>query len=84
VLNSRRQQRGINRQFQKLLGMEMKMRQYEVGERFVRGVERVAGIAALDAAWRDPSCLPTVAELEDPQGWLARVSTTPAHGAVAG
>jgi coenzyme F420 biosynthesis associated uncharacterized protein len=86
VLNSRRQQRGINRQFQKLLGMEMKMRQYEVGERFVRGVERIAGIAALDAAWRDPSCLPTVAELDDPQGWLARVSATPAaaHGAVAG
>jgi uncharacterized protein (DUF2342 family) len=57
-----------------------------VGERFVRGVERIAGIAALDAAWRDPSCLPTVAELDDPQGWLARVSATPAaaHGAVAG
>ena len=86
VLHTRRQQRGLNRQFQKLLGMEMKMRQYEVGERFVRGVERAAGISALDAAWRAPSCLPTVAELDDPQGWLARVSATPAatHGAVAG
>lgn len=86
VLHTRRQQRGLNRQIQKLLGIEMKMRQYEVGERFVRGVESAAGIAALDAAWRDPSCLPTVAELEDPQGWLARVSATPAatHGAVSG
>jgi coenzyme F420 biosynthesis associated uncharacterized protein len=86
VLHTRRQQRGLNRQIQKLLGIEMKMRQYEVGERFVRGVESAAGIAALDAAWRDPSCLPTVAELEDPPGWLARVSATPAatRGAVAG
>jgi coenzyme F420 biosynthesis associated uncharacterized protein len=86
VLQTRRQQRGLNRQFQKLLGMEMKMRQYEVGERFVRGVVSAGGLSALDAAWRDPSCLPVVAELDDPQGWLARVSATPAatHGAVAG
>ena len=85
VLHTRRQQRGINRQFQKLLGIEMKMKQYEVGERFVRGIETAAGIEALDAAWRDPSCLPTVAELTDPEGWLARVTASPtAHGAVAG
>lgn len=86
VLHSRRQQKGIGGQVQKLLGIEMKMRQYEVGERFVRGVEREAGIAALDAAWRGPESLPTVPELDDPSAWLARVSATPAaaHGAVAG
>jgi coenzyme F420 biosynthesis associated uncharacterized protein len=86
VLHSRRQQRGIGGQIQKLLGIEMKLRQYEVGERFVRGVESAAGIAALDAAWRDPSSLPTVVELDDPRAWLARVAATPAaaHGAVAG
>ena len=61
------------------------MRQYEVGERFVRGVEAAAGIGALDAAWRDAASLPTVPELDDPQAWLARVSATPAaHGAIAG
>jgi coenzyme F420 biosynthesis associated uncharacterized protein len=85
VLHSRRQQKGIGGQIQKLLGIEMKMRQYEVGEQFVRGVEREAGIAALDAAWRGPESLPTVPELDDPSAWLARVSATPAaHGAVAG
>jgi coenzyme F420 biosynthesis associated uncharacterized protein len=86
VLQTRRQQRGIGRQIQKLLGIEMKMRQYEVGERFVRGVESAAGIGALDAAWRDPSCLPTIAELDDPRSWLARVSAAPVatRGAVAG
>jgi len=83
VLHARRQQKGIGGQMQKLLGIEMKMRQYEVGERFVRGVERIAGIAALDAAWRDPESLPTVAELDDPSAWLTRVAAT-SRGAVAG
>jgi putative hydrolase len=76
VLHARRQQKGIGGQLQKLLGIEMKMRQYEVGERFVRGVERIAGIAALDAAWRNSASLPTVEELDDPEAWLARVATT--------
>jgi coenzyme F420 biosynthesis associated uncharacterized protein len=84
VLHTRRQQRGMGGQIQELLGIEMKMRQYEVGERFVRGVEAAAGIGALDAAWRDVASLPTVPELDDPQAWLARVSITPAHGAIAG
>jgi uncharacterized protein (DUF2342 family) len=56
-----------------------------VGERFVRGVETAAGISALDAAWRDASSLPTVAELDEPEAWLVRVSARPAaHGAIAG
>ena len=85
VLHTRREPRGVGGQIQKLLGIEMKMRQYEVGERFVRGVESAAGIGALDAAWRDASSLPTVPELDDPRAWLARVSATPAaHGAIAG
>jgi coenzyme F420 biosynthesis associated uncharacterized protein len=76
VLHQRRQQNGLGGQLQKLLGIEMKMRQYEVGERFVRGVEQIAGISALDAAWREPTSLPTVEELDDPSAWLTRVAST--------
>jgi putative hydrolase len=76
VLHQRRQQKGLGGQLQKLLGIEMKMRQYEVGERFVRGVEQIAGISALDAAWREPTSLPTVEELDDPSAWLTRVAST--------
>ena len=50
----------------KLLGLESKMRQYEVGEAFVAAVEREAGPRAIDAAWRGPECLPTVDELGAP------------------
>jgi coenzyme F420 biosynthesis associated uncharacterized protein len=70
VLQARRQSGGITSLMQKLLGFEMKMRQYDVGERFVRGVVEEAGFAALDAAWRGPEFLPTLAELPEPQRWL--------------
>lgn len=59
--------------FMKLTGMEMKMRQYELGERFILGVESIAGWQALDLAWSEPDALPTRAEIEDPQLWLDRV-----------
>ena len=42
------------------------MRQYEVGEAFVAAVEREAGPRAIDAAWRGPEYLPTLAELQRP------------------
>lgn len=74
VLQARRRARGLTAMVQKLLGLELKMRQYEVGERFCLGVEREAGLAALDAAWRSPEHLPTLEELDRPSEWLARVA----------
>ena len=59
--------------FLKLTGMEMKLRQYELGERFILEVENIAGWQALDLAWHSPEALPTRAEIEDPQAWLDRV-----------
>jgi coenzyme F420 biosynthesis associated uncharacterized protein len=73
VLQARREARGLSAQVQKLLGLEMKMRQYELGEAFVEAVERAAGLRAIDAAWRAPEMLPTMEELSDPRQWLARV-----------
>ena len=49
------------------------MRQYEVGEKFVRGVLDLGGPRAIDHAWEGPENLPVVAELDDPGAWLARV-----------
>jgi putative hydrolase len=74
VLHSRRQARGVSGIVQKSLGLETKMRQYEVGESFVAAVEREAGPRALDAAWRGPEFLPTADELSTPTAWLARVA----------
>ena len=45
VLQSRRQSAGLAAFLHKLVGLESKMRQYEVGEAFVAAVEREAGPA---------------------------------------
>lgn len=73
VLKARRSAGGVSGQMRKLFGLEMKMRQYETGERFILAVEEQAGLTALDAAWQGSEHLPTMAELEDPARWLDRV-----------
>lgn len=60
------------RVLERLLGMEMKMRQYEIGRRFCDTVVREGGPGALAPAWHSPEGLPSAAELEAPLLWMAR------------
>lgn len=62
------------RVLEKLLGLEMKMRQYESGKRFCDTVVERGGVEALNRAWSSPESLPTWMELDDPDAWIARVS----------
>jgi coenzyme F420 biosynthesis associated uncharacterized protein len=80
VLQARRRARGLTGALHKVLGIDSKMRQYEVGEAFVAAVEREGGRHAIDAAWRDAESLPTAEELTHPDDWLARVSAGVATG----
>ena len=73
VLSQRRRNSGLSALLHKLLGLEQKMRQYEVGEKFVRGVIEIGGPRAIDDAWVSPDNLPVLDELDDPGAWLARV-----------
>jgi coenzyme F420 biosynthesis associated uncharacterized protein len=73
VLQARRQSAGFTAFVHKFIGLESKMRQYEVGETFIAAVEREAGPHAIDAAWRGPEWLPTLDELRAPREWLERV-----------
>ena len=73
ALERRRADRtGLLRLFEKLIGMDMKLRQYEHGKRFCDAVVERAGIAGLNRVWASPERMPTLAELDDPAGWLAR------------
>ncbi len=74
VLSARRRSRGMSGVLFKLLGVESKMRQYEVGEAFVDAVEREGGPGAINAVWQSPESLPTIEELRAPSTWLARVA----------
>jgi uncharacterized protein (DUF2342 family) len=59
---------------QRLLGIEAKINQYALGEAFIESVERLGGGPdALEPVWRGASWLPTMAEIKEPEDWLARV-----------
>ena len=73
ALNRRRRERsGFLRLLERLIGMDLKLRQYEQGKRFCDAVVARGGIEALNRAWHSPEAMPTLAELEDPVAWLER------------
>ncbi len=57
---------------ERLLGLEMKMRQYEVGRRFCDAVVAKAGPVGLAHVWDSPEALPSLSELDEPDVWLRR------------
>jgi coenzyme F420 biosynthesis associated uncharacterized protein len=73
ALDRRRRERpALARLLERLLGLDLKMRQYELGKRFCDAVVERGGIEALNRAWAGPGQLPTLAELDDPAAWLRR------------
>lgn len=58
----------------KLIGIEMKMRQYEDGAKFINKVERLASWDALSMAWESAETLPTLDEIRDARLWLERMN----------
>jgi coenzyme F420 biosynthesis associated uncharacterized protein len=73
VMHQRRNAGGLTGILHKLMGIEQKMKQYEVGERFINNVVEIGGFAALDHAWESPESLPKLDELDDARAWLQRV-----------
>lgn len=73
ILKMRRQDPKTAR-LMRLIGLEMKLKQYEAGARFIHGVERHAGWSALDTAWISPEHLPSLDEIDNPVLWLERVA----------
>jgi coenzyme F420 biosynthesis associated uncharacterized protein len=73
-LEARRASRGgLGEVILRMLGLELKLRQYRVGKAFCDMVVAEAGIEGLNLVWRAPDALPSLAELEQPRGWLNRV-----------
>jgi uncharacterized protein (DUF2342 family) len=74
ALNRRRKtQSGLSRLFAKLLGLELKLRQYEQGKAFCDAVVARAGMEGLQHVFSGPQALPTLQELQDVPAWLRRV-----------
>jgi coenzyme F420 biosynthesis associated uncharacterized protein len=63
----------VERMLRKLLGVEVKLRQYAEGRKFVHAVVERVGMAGLNQVWTSPLTLPYLSELSDPDAWVARV-----------
>jgi coenzyme F420 biosynthesis associated uncharacterized protein len=56
-----------------ITGLNMKMRQYELGEHFAETVSTRGGLPLLNRVWEAPALMPTMAELQAPERWIQRV-----------
>jgi uncharacterized protein (DUF2342 family) len=75
AMTRRRTQRGLPwRVLERLLGLELKLRQYETGRRFCDAVVAAGGPQALALVWSGPEALPSAEELEHPALWTARMA----------
>jgi coenzyme F420 biosynthesis associated uncharacterized protein len=68
----RRSRSAPQRIIERLLGFDVKLRQYEQGKRWADAVADLAGIEGLNRVWSSPEALPTASELQHPAEWLAR------------
>jgi coenzyme F420 biosynthesis associated uncharacterized protein len=74
--NSRRGSTGrIEQTLRRILGIDLKMKQYAEGSRFVSAVVDEAGMATFNKVWTSPETLPTKEEFAHPQGWLDRIAS---------
>jgi coenzyme F420 biosynthesis associated uncharacterized protein len=67
----------------RVLGIDLKMKQYEQGSQFVTAVVEEAGMATFNKVWTSPETLPTKDELASPHSWLERVGGSTAAASPA-
>jgi coenzyme F420 biosynthesis associated uncharacterized protein len=73
--NLRRKEAGpMAKVLRRVMGLEMKMKQYAEGAVFVRAVLDEVGMAGLNIVWSTPELLPTGAEIREPKLWLERTN----------
>jgi coenzyme F420 biosynthesis associated uncharacterized protein len=78
---NRRRQAGspMEKLMRRLLGVEVKLRQYAEGRRFVHEVVERVGMDGFNRVFESAETLPRVEEIADPPSWVTRV-----HGPVSG
>jgi coenzyme F420 biosynthesis associated uncharacterized protein len=57
----------------RLTGLDVKLEQYRLGERFADAVARRQGMEGLNRVWERPENLPTLEEVRDPGIWMMRM-----------
>jgi coenzyme F420 biosynthesis associated uncharacterized protein len=63
--------------FIRLTGLDLKLEQYVLGERFIDAVVAQRGRDFVARLWGSPQTMPTMAEIRAPERWIARVEAMP-------
>ena len=64
----------VEQTLRRLLGIDLKLKQYAEGAKFVRSVVEAVGMAGFNKVWTSPQTLPTRAEIAHPAAWVDRVA----------
>ncbi len=67
---------GAERFIEKVLGFDLKLQQYRIGELFCREVAEKEGVEFLNLAWKNEENLPTYDEIHHPFVWIERMRET--------
>jgi coenzyme F420 biosynthesis associated uncharacterized protein len=60
----------------RITGLDVKLEQYRLGERFVDAVVKREGMESLNRIWERPENLPTLEEIRDPGIWMTRMEAS--------
>lgn len=63
----------MERAIMRFTGLDLKMEQYEAGERFVNDVIEARDRAFLNRVWQGPETLPRLDEIRMPERWIERI-----------
>ena len=67
----------------KLTGLDVKLEQYRLGEKFIDRIVLERGHGFARRVWDGPDFLPTMAEIREPGRWLARIDQRDGRAAAA-
>lgn len=69
----RQMKSGAERLFQRMIGLELKLQQYKLGQSFVEEVVDAEGMAFLNRVWESAELMPDIDEIRRPADWVDRV-----------
>lgn len=75
-VSERQKNRSLPEQiFIRLTGLDMKLEQYVLGERFIEAVVAARGRDFVARLWAGPQTMPTMEEIRAPDRWIARMQS---------
>lgn len=60
----------------RITGLDIKLEQYRLGEKFADAVAKRVGMEGLNRVWEHPAYMPTLKEIRDPGLWMERMEVS--------